>query len=164
MSRNNRIASLLGTAALAAALVGCGSGDAQQHLRSAVDAKGKKLTSCYEDALQRNRSAQGTMKLFVFVEQQSGKVDKVEVQSSEIDDPQLQGCVKDTLTTITLPKTPKAGMKVDYTLRFTHAGTGGEVPAAGGAGEPAPGEEPAEDETEGGAGAGGGFELNVGGN
>lgn len=166
MTRIKSLASLVTAAALGVALVGCGAGDAQQHLRSAVDAKGKSLRSCYEGALQRNASAKGSMQLWIHVEQQSGAVTKVEFQRSDIEDEEFKTCVKDTLEKITLPKTPKAGMKVDYTLRFQHEGAGGETPPAGEGDEGGEGEADGDGdggESEGEAGASGGFELNLGG-
>lgn len=103
---------------LVGSALGCGIGDAQQRLRTAVDAKEKSLDECYAQALERNEGAQGDMSIWVHVSSDTGRVDSVEVSQSEITDGALQKCVETTLVGLALVPPPKANLKVEYTLRF----------------------------------------------
>lgn len=107
--------------AVAAAVLGfgCGGiGDSQSRLRSAVDAKKPTLDDCYASALERDRARSGTMDLWLHVNDESGRVEKVEVSESSVADPALQQCVETALVGVQLDPPPGAPMKVDYTLQF----------------------------------------------
>lgn len=104
--------------AAVAAAAGCGIGDAQTRLRTAVDAKQPTLDDCYADALQRDRTLGGSMALTLHVSEDSGEVTRVEITSPGVDDPQLQECVKTVLTGVDLDPPPKSNLEVEYTLRF----------------------------------------------
>ena len=98
---------------------GCGLGAAQTELRTAIDAKQDALSACYADALGRNGDAAGTLQGWVHVEDKEGKVDTVEFDQADIDDPAFQGCVQSSLTGIQLAAPPAANMKVEYTFQFS---------------------------------------------
>ena len=98
--------------------LGCGIGDAQTQLRSAIDAKQGELDQCYAEALGRDRSATGEMHLWVHVEDAAGRVDDVEVDQSDVNDEALQTCVSGVLTGIQLDKAPAANLRVEYTVRL----------------------------------------------
>lgn len=117
MSKHQAIAFGL-VLALAGLTTGCGAGDSQAQLRSAIDAKQNELDSCYAKALERNRDTSGSAKVWVNVEKSTGQVKSVELQESQVADQALFVCVENELTTIQLEKAPKVNLKVDYTLQF----------------------------------------------
>jgi hypothetical protein len=109
-------------AALVAALCmlgGCGIGNAQTRLRTAVDAQQPTLDDCYADALQRDRTLSGVMQLVLHVDEGSGRITKVDITDPGLQDVQLQECVKTVLTGVALDPPPKANLEVEYTLQFS---------------------------------------------
>ncbi|MBI2896863.1 MAG: AgmX/PglI C-terminal domain-containing protein [Deltaproteobacteria bacterium] len=136
----------LGSLLLAVAssmIVGCGIGDAQNHLRTAVDEKREELNRCYGETLARDASAAGQMQLWVHVESDRGQVDAVEVQRSDIQDEGLGSCVTTTLQSIQLPEAPSAALRVEYTLLFQPEGDAPPPPAVPVSSPPAPPPPPA---------------------
>jgi hypothetical protein len=119
-------------------LVGCGIGDAQTHLRTAVDAKREELNRCYADTLTRDASAAGSMHLWVHVESDQGRVDNVEVANSDIQDQTLNTCVSSTLQGIQLDEAPSAQLRVEYTLLFQPEGPPPAAQAPGSSQPPPP--------------------------
>jgi hypothetical protein len=99
--------------------IGCGIGDAQQRLRTAVDEKRGELSACYAGALQRDRNAGGEMRVWLEVDNEGGDVDNVEVSSTPIDDPGFGMCVDGVLRSVQLAEAPKANLRVEYSLMFT---------------------------------------------
>lgn len=97
---------------------GCGIGDAQTKLRSAVDAKNQELNQCYAAALERDPQTSGTMSAWLHVEDQQGRIDEVEFTDGSAQDPQLQSCMTNTLTQVQLAEAPAANMKVEYTFEL----------------------------------------------
>lgn len=118
---NNATTSAAGAALLAALFMlgGCGIGNAQTRLRTAVDAQKPTLDDCYASALQRDRTLSGVMQLMLHVDEDSGAVTQVEITSPGVQDPELQQCVKTVLAGVKLDPPPKANLQVEYTLRFT---------------------------------------------
>jgi hypothetical protein len=104
---------------LGACLVGCGIGDAQLHLRSAVDAKQAELSACYAQALARNTNAAGDVQVWVHVESVEGRVHTLQFAQSAIQDEALQTCVRSVLTQVRLSVPPAADLQVAYVFRFT---------------------------------------------
>ena len=100
------------------AAAGCGIGDAQQRLRTAVEAKRDELGQCYAGALQRDRNAAGEMRVWLNVDSDGGDVDSVEVIESPIGDPAFGQCVDGVLRTVQLDTAPKAALEVEYALTF----------------------------------------------
>lgn len=113
----NILRALLILAALAS--TGCGIGDAQKKLRTAVDAERPSLDDCFAQALERDREMSGgDMQVLLHVSRKTGRVDQAEVAHSEVEDAALQQCVESALTNVALEEPPKANLKVEYTLRF----------------------------------------------
>jgi hypothetical protein len=111
---------LMAAAPLALSLLagGCGIGNAQTRLRTAIDASKPGLDQCYGSALERDRDAAGDMLLLVHVEEKTGRVAQVKVAKTAIQDAGLHQCVQSALEGVTLDPKPKANLKVEYTLRF----------------------------------------------
>jgi hypothetical protein len=103
---------------LAVLSAGCGIGDAQTRLRTAIDAKKPTLDECYGTALTRDKTTAGEMRLFVNVDETSGVVNQVEISSGP-KDPMLTKCIESALAGVKLEPAPAANLKVEYTLRFT---------------------------------------------
>jgi hypothetical protein len=120
-SRFPAVRYLLAWAGVGAAVLasGCGIGNAQARLRSAIDARKPSLDQCYAATLERDKGAAGDMRMWVSVDKRSGAVEKVEVLESAIDDPTLGQCVQDTVGQVKMDPKPKRGLKVEYTLRFS---------------------------------------------
>jgi len=109
---------LLGIAILG--LAGCGGiGNAQKNLRSAVDNTKPTLDDCYAKALERDKTASGSMTLNLIVGEKSGAVDKVEVLDPGFADGDLQSCVEGALVGVSISPKPKANLKVEYKLDFS---------------------------------------------
>ena len=112
----------MGTLAVAVlAAAGCGVGDAQTRLRSAVDAKNAELNQCYAQALERDRNTSGTMQAWLHVSDQTGRLEQVEFTEG-VQDPGLQSCMTNTLTQVQLEDTPPANLKVEYTFQLERQG------------------------------------------
>lgn len=105
-----------------ALLAGCGIGDAQTRVRSAVDARSPDLNQCYAAALTRDASTSGTMSAWVYVESNEGRVERVEFEPGEVSDPTLQSCMNEALTQIRLDEPPAANLKIQYSFQLTPAG------------------------------------------
>jgi hypothetical protein len=100
-------------------LAGCGVGDSQTRLRTAIDAKNQELSQCYGAALGRDPATAGTMQAWIHVEDQQGRVDNVEFSGGDVNDPTLQSCMTDALTQVQLAEAPPANLKVEYTFQLT---------------------------------------------
>jgi hypothetical protein len=109
-------------AGIAATIGGCGIGNAQQQLRSAVDAKSQELDQCYADALTRDRDAAGFLNAYLHVDTEEGRIREVEFTSGDVNDPALQSCMSTTLTQVRLAEPPAANLKVEYTFQLTPQG------------------------------------------
>ena len=105
---------------LVAALVGCGGiGDAQKHVRTAVDAKQPSLNECYATTLAHDASAHGQMQLMLHVAESGGRIDGVEIKQSDLSDQDLQACIKSALVGVEIAPAPKANLEIEYTMTFT---------------------------------------------
>lgn len=118
MTRSRLALMAAAVAALPLLAGGCGIGKAQTHLRTAVDSRKPTLDSCYGTALERDEHAAGQMALSIHVSEKTGAVDKVEIVSSALGDPDLERCVESALVGTRIDPKPKANLKVEYTLRF----------------------------------------------
>jgi hypothetical protein len=98
-------------------VAGCGIGDAQQRLRSAVDAKQDELDRCYTTALTRNENIGGEVDATLVVDE--GQITEVDYGGGQVTDPQLRGCMADVLRGVRLEEPPKPQLRVDYTFRLT---------------------------------------------
>lgn len=113
-----RIGWMLSAAALVLVTTGCGIGDSQRHLRTAVDARQDALESCYASALERDAGAAGSVQAWLYVEDEAGRIERVEVVESDLSDDQLHACMDEALRQVQLAETPPANLKVEYTFQF----------------------------------------------
>jgi len=102
---------------LVLAAVGCGVGTVQTDLREAVDAQQTTLDDCYAQALVRDASVAGSLKVRLTVDKGSTSVREVEVLDSGVDDA-LVACVRGVITSLSFAPPSKANVTVDYTLQF----------------------------------------------
>jgi hypothetical protein len=110
---------ILVAAAAASILVGgCGIGDAQSQLRTAVDAQQPTLDQCYASALERSSDESGQMQVWLHVDKSSGTLKEVEVVDATVQDTQLKSCVEQALVGIQMDPPPKANLQVEYFIRF----------------------------------------------
>ena len=109
---------VLATTLLTALVGGCGIGDSQTRLRTAVDERQDALSSCYADALTRNPSAQGTVQARLHVEDDQGRIDRVEIVRSDIADDQFHTCFTQALQQVQLSEAPPANLDVAYTFQL----------------------------------------------
>ena len=99
-------------------LAACGGlGNAQQRLRTAVDAQQAKLDKCFTRSLARDSDGAGAMVLVLHVSS-GGTIDDIQVQRTEVKDPKLQNCVKATFRKIQLQPAPSSDFEIVYTLKF----------------------------------------------
>ncbi len=119
----------LGPCLLAAigALSGCGIvGNAQQELRTAVEARREPLATCYRELLAREPLATGGMRLNLDVRHEQARVTGIEVVWTELRDRRFTSCVTSTLRRILLPEAPTSNLSVRST--FTSDQTGPAAP------------------------------------
>lgn len=116
-----RAISTISAGATALALLtatGCGAGDAQTRLRSAVDAKSPELNQCYAAALERDAQTSGRLQAWLYVEDAEGRLERVEFTGGDVRDQALQSCMSDTLTQVQIDEAPPVNLKVDYTFQL----------------------------------------------
>ena len=129
----------VGVAAVLVTSVGCGRvNPARRGLWSAVEAKRAELNQCYEQAVTRDASTAGSMVLWLEVDDESGSVNNVEVENSDVADPSLEPCVTGALRSIRLSEAPPITMRVQYTFLFRTAGPDQPPPPAVEGGAPPP--------------------------
>ena len=101
---------------------GCGLGDSQMHLRTAVDAQGDALSSCYAGALARNPQAGGTVHARLHVDGSDGRLREVQIVRSDISDDAFHGCFTEALQQVRLSEAPPANLDVEYTFELAPTG------------------------------------------
>lgn len=101
---------------------GCGVGDSQTRLRSAVDAKTPELNQCYAAALERDARTSGTMQAWLYVEDEQGRLERVEFSGGDVHDQALQSCMSDSLSQVQLEEAPPTNLKVEYTFQLQPQG------------------------------------------
>ena len=72
-----------------------------------ISEKKNKIKYCYESELQKDLSLKGTIK-YKFVISKEGTVSKVDVDSSDMNSPEVEGCISEVLKSVTFPP-PKGG-------------------------------------------------------
>lgn len=102
-----------------AAATGCGIGEAQTRLRTAVDAKQQELGQCYGEALARNPQAGGTIQAWINLDSDSGRIESVEYTGGDFRDEAMLSCMTSTLQTVQLMQAPKANLRVEYAFHLT---------------------------------------------
>ena len=79
------------------------------------------IASCYKDALhKRSRRIAGTMVVGFKVEPKTGKFKNATVLRSDLNDPELEACVVNEVTTLVLAKPQSTIIGIDdYPIRFS---------------------------------------------
>lgn len=77
------------------------------------------LSSCYQKALEERRKLGGTMWLRFDVAAETGKFTNVAITRTEVPSPDLEACVIQTVSNLTLAEPQKSVVSVDYPVRFT---------------------------------------------
>jgi hypothetical protein len=108
---------------LALVAAGCGGlGTAQRDLRSAVEAQRPTLASCYGAALERDRNAAGTVEARLLVTKETGQVEQVTIDRSDVADQGFQSCFTDALRSIRIDPKPGVNLDIAYTFELTPSG------------------------------------------
>ena len=107
--------------ALGAMLVGCAELNPkfEESLNNALDAKKGAFKSCYEDALEKNRNAQGEMDIKLEFTPNKKRAEKAKVTRSEIKDKKMKKCVTKAAKSIQTEELPGTWVNGKYTLDFT---------------------------------------------
>ena len=108
---------------LVAAAAGCSGSGMGSAVRSDVSLRmasvQQPISTCYEQALQRNRKLRGRMTLSFHAAPGTGKFSDVRVVESELADPELERCVVGHVGSLTLAQPQKTAIAVSYPLNFT---------------------------------------------
>jgi len=115
-----RISRIIGSALLLTS--GCGIGDAQPRLRTAVDAKQAEMDQCYTRALAEDQSIEGQVEATLHVEGSTGYVEQVDFADGQVADPQLRACLTNVLQGVTLEDAPRKKLEVTYTFQLVPTG------------------------------------------
>jgi len=114
----SRIHSLCGAGLCLALLAGCGLGDAQSRLRSAVDEKYDEYNQCYAQALVRDEGTEGTLDAVLYVDKVTGSISDVTFNGGAVSDPDLQRCLTRALGTVQVEGSLNRNMEVGYTFEM----------------------------------------------
>jgi outer membrane lipoprotein-sorting protein len=87
-------------------------------LMSALEAKQAEFKTCYESALERNRTTQGNVALQLDVCEETGEVTSSTVETSTIDDDDMNQCVATAADDIVLPEPPGVPVEGHYDIEF----------------------------------------------
>jgi hypothetical protein len=87
-------------------------------LNSALDASKGQFKACYEDALKRDREAQGEMDLAIAFQAEGKAPSDVAVAKSAINDDKMKVCVADAAKAISLTEMPNIPVERKQTLSF----------------------------------------------
>jgi hypothetical protein len=105
----------------AEAAVGDSSEVDQGKLGAFVRARMGLLKACYENALKRNPSLKGRMRIrFTILE--TGGIQELNVVENALGSPEVASCVANTMRAWRLPFRPSGPVTVDYPLVFTPGG------------------------------------------
>jgi hypothetical protein len=85
---------------------------------SALDATKGQFKACYEDALTRDREAQGDMDLGISFKADGQKPDDVDIKKSDIKDADMKTCVKTAAKGISVTEKPGAPVEKQQKLLF----------------------------------------------
>jgi hypothetical protein len=121
MKTMNVICALTACLALGLLVAACGAElnpKTEGHIVSALQAKQDGFRACYASALERDREVKGEMGLQLDIHEESGKVTKANVKTSDIEDVTMKMCVETIAGTIKLPEPPGVPVEGHYTLDF----------------------------------------------
>jgi hypothetical protein len=90
----------------------------EKQILSALEAKTGEFQSCYQSALERNRETRGTVTLNLKIDEISGKVVSSSVNQSNVADNNMNECVKNAASDISLPEPPGLPVEGYYDINF----------------------------------------------
>ena len=85
---------------------------------SELEAKKGEFKVCYETALERNRETKGTVGLALKIHEESGQVTSSSVEDSTIADNEMNQCVANAASDISLPEPPGVPVEGHYDINF----------------------------------------------
>lgn len=91
----------------------------EESLNSALDAKKGVFQKCYEDALEKDRNAQGEMDIKLEFTPNKKRAEKAKVTRSEIKDKKMKKCVTKAAKSIHTSELPGTWVNGKYTIEFT---------------------------------------------
>lgn len=110
--------------ALATVFAGCAATGLGQGVRADVRARMATLEQpvarCYEEALKRNRKLRGSMLVAFVAASGTGKFSDVRVVRSDVADPDLERCVVEQVSSLTLTAPQKSQIAVEYPFEFAY--------------------------------------------
>ncbi len=121
MRRSAGLGRCLGVAGcvLVSGCSGSGFGDeVRRDMQKQMESVQPRITECYKGALERDRKLQGEMMVAIRTEAGTGKFSDVSVQESELNDEQLQQCVVEQVSSLSLEKPTKSPVSTEYPLNF----------------------------------------------
>jgi len=89
-------------------------------LKAALEAKSDAFRACYETALEKNREEKGTVGLKLGLGADSGAVESSEVADTTIKDDNMNQCVADSASDISLEEPPGVSVEGQYDIEFSH--------------------------------------------
>jgi hypothetical protein len=87
-------------------------------IMSALEAKMSEFKVCYETALDKDRETRGTVGLKLKIHQESGSVTSSSVENSTIIDNEMNQCVANVASDISLPEPPGVPVEGHYDINF----------------------------------------------
>ena len=85
---------------------------------SELEAKKGEFKVCYEAALERNRETKGTVGLALKIHEESGQVTSSSVDDSTVADNEMNQCVANAASDISLPEPPGVPVEGHYDINF----------------------------------------------
>ena len=77
------------------------------------------ISSCYEEALKKNRKLKGRMVVSFSTEPGTGQFSGVSIVENEVQDPALEQCVIGQVSTLKLAQPTKTAVAITYPLNFS---------------------------------------------
>jgi hypothetical protein len=88
-------------------------------IMAALEAQMGEFKACYETALDRDRNTKGTVGLKLKVHEQSGEVTSSSVENTTILDNDMNQCVANAASDISLPEPPGVPVEGYYDINFS---------------------------------------------
>jgi hypothetical protein len=102
--------------------VGCASSGVsvavKEDLKKTIAANQEPIQLCYKQALEANAALQGEIILKFEIEEGKKVLSKVKVDKTTVNEPDLEKCVVQETSELTLSKPPEAKLAVTYPLTF----------------------------------------------
>jgi hypothetical protein len=115
------LAALLGAAGCASSGLGDGP---RMDVTAQMATIQQPVSTCYGQALMRNRKLRGTLVVAFDTEPGTGKFKNVKIARNELPDPELEACVREQVGALALAKPTKTKIGVEYPLTFNFVESG----------------------------------------